>query len=110
MAAIDGTDGVALVYICEPALSLRKKINVKNKNLGMFQGDAEQQECKVYREKAYVRDFKRVIKFFQGFHIKKRETTKELPEKSLMCPKAFCLNHSHCNNIKKAAGALEWTC
>lgn len=78
----------------------------------MFHGDAEQQDCKVYCENVYMRYFKRVIKFFQGFHIKKKETTNELPKKkSLMCPKAFWLNHSHCNNIKKAAaGPPEWTC
>lgn len=47
----------------------------------MFHGDAEQQDCNVYCENVYMRYFKRVIKFFQGFHILKKETTNELPKK-----------------------------
>lgn len=111
MAAIDGPDGVAMVYIREPALSLWQKINLKNKTLECSTVNAEQQDCKVYRENVHMPYFKRVIKIFQGFHIKQKDPTNKLPKRSLMCPKAFCVNHSHCNNIKKAAaGAPEWTC
>lgn len=119
MAAVDGTDGAALVYICESQHFLhgkKKKINVKNKTLECSTllrscYDTERRDRKVHRGNVHMRYFERVIEFFQGIHAPTQKTTNELPEASLTCPKAFRLNHSQCNNIKKAAaGALEQTC